>query len=437
VDRVEIRPGTVHASAGSVFELEARVRDKQGNVLAIADFAGLSVEWSSDWPSPETDVIEGPSRNPVIVHVPEASGGTLELTAEVTRSWTDSGGGEHTSRHTGRATIRISPGFAPGDDSDWLLMTHVDPNPPAAALVQAMDGNSPVMDWAVGVVGSARLGRNLTKNVDPSSRIPGLAVFARDRSAYAEADPWSSAVDVSSLPPKGARTLMVRVGLHDGTGTIPTDAVDLIERTDGLFGVNRVGIRLQHDATFLHGRQVDGVPYGIDSVTMACATTVVNDALSGPDGSEPYDVTDPAQAALYVLFVPSIGTGQGLSKRGWACEPEVAWESRVVYLAWQDSHETTVAHEIAHLLSFMDDYLQNHGHTKGWEGFDASNLMWGDESESDARARRHLTVGQVYRMNFHPHSWVNVRHPGGFTRDCDRNRTRSAECPALSADFGG
>jgi hypothetical protein len=430
VTGVEIRPATVYAAPQARFALEARVKNDDGLTVAVDPDIGITIEWSSL----ANGVFEDPSVNPVIVNVPDDPGNTFQVEVRVTRTERQ-GGVETVTEFTDAADIAIAPNLEQGDNSDWVFAEHVDGNQPALALIQGVDGVGPVEDWAVGVVGSVRLGRNLMNSGGAKSEI---AIFAQQRAMHLQPpdDPWTADPDqvdadpLPAAPPTGFREITVRVGLHEDTPASRNWASDQVKLAAGLLDRNRVGIALDYlEPPFLHSRRdpitQEPLPLGA-SPTAAC--DAVNNDLAG------FDVFDPADVALYILLVPSFATGG----RGWACDPTDDWESRVVYISLSEYTVTTLAHEIVHHLSQMAPHTIAHGHTTGVAGFDPSNLMWGFLSLEKANARDRLTAGQMYRMNVHPQSWLNLTLPLGMpiTRACQSDVIKGI-CPALAADLGG
>lgn len=110
----------------------------------------------------------------------------------------------------------------------------------------------------------------------------------------------------------------------------------------------------------------------------------------------------------------------------------------VIFISRSGSVPTTLAHELGHALNLRNAS----GHTDpsegnaGMESFGEDNLMysWAD----DQGERDHLSVGQVFRMNWDGESWLNegnVAQPVRPVIDCQDSATVAGACPKLSLDL--
>lgn len=451
VDSVRILPGTIHAAPGTVFSLTAVAKGYLGVPVTVPQSGKLGIEWSAS-----ASVFQDPHMNPVVITTPPNGSFTLE--ARVT-PLAGTGGPSVTSNVV---TVHVTPGAGTAltttgaDDSDWIEVEHIPGSAPAAVLVQASEGSTHLLDWAFGVVGSARLGRNL----DAGSSSQGeLAVFARDRAmelwppggppacgADPPTCPWTPTADhlvASPMEPTSARGLPLRaavVDLSEQVAGLPIEAwvegqaKQAFQRLNAL----RVGLDLEWSAAFehVHRDPETGAPAPVENPDVFCENI---DNHFGPSDS----VKDPLPM-LYVVFVPEIlvpsPTGAGWTRRtGYTCTPDPAWVSRVVLIGSLDYNITTLVHELGHVLSLNKSYLDGAGgHTNGRVGFEIGNIMHNTDALPYRASRNHLTLGQIYRMNAHPGSWLNTFLPDSLQklRDCPTDIGHGV-CPAMAADLGG
>lgn len=478
---VRVQPATIHASAGAVFTLTARAFQADSLPVAVPD-TDLAILWVSSTP-----VFANPGANPVTVVVPEAPGTTFTFRAKVTGPAPFVGlpPKEHESN---LVTVHVTPArsaaLESNGDSDWIQVEHVPGNPPAALLIQATDQGVEVADWPVGVVGSARLGRNLAPFTAPSlgagaaSVIQGvealqaaaatpvaeLALFAQDR--YMElwppggppgcrqpspACPWTDKVDDLIADPlawDGERILPIRAAMADLQATVAGMPIEAWVKSQAdqalaLFNANRAGLGHEWLGTFEHTiRDPDtGEPRPVEGPSATCS--MIDDYI-GPDYSVRHRSDLPKNVpALFVVWVPevlSVSPTPGVPptrQAGVACTPGADWVGRVVLMSLNDYNLTTLAHEIGHILSLSGHHLPS-GHTNGLKGFHRGNLMYSANTLATRQPRHHLTLGQLYRVNAHPASWLNVllSPADRRTRACARSVGRGA-CPALAADLDG
>lgn len=471
MEKVEVRPATILAQPGLVFSLEAVAKGPGGKALDLGTDPNLAIEWSA-----RPGVIADPADNPAIITVPDWPSEPLTIQAKVREL--DSG----RTLTSNPVVLRVSPLRGSSEAaalgaSDWALVEHMDKSPAAALLVQGTDGVTGLEDWAVGVVGSVRLEVNLSGAVVSGAGATNAAVgptkseavvFSHDRYPDAwRADPlqgfWTPATDeVPSDPMRsfgdfGAdyypRSLYVLGLVHDrsapkGGATMEDWAYDQIQRAFWMLNRNRAGIELDMDdpgGVLEHELKdpLTGAPIPVTSPGGTC--TDVNRYLPQDvdvNGNRTY-LVDGVPETLFVFFVPDIlftdpDGGQTQTRSGWACTPEVGWRGRVVFVSEAETSATTLAHELGHVLGLTLGQVEGvSGHVNSMEGFDGSNLMWSFSSGA-GRGRRHLTLGQMYRMNMDPESWLNLLLPVGdrVLRNCQFSAGRGV-CPALAADLGG
>lgn len=461
VDSVVVRPGTIHATAGSEFSLKAVAKGYLGLPVTVPAAPGLTIGWEVQGAS--SGVVQDAAANPAIVVAPQSPGTSFQLRARVTRArpgWPD----QDTWSHW--VTVNVTPDVTAAeggtDDSDWIRVEHIPGNPPAAVLVQAAEGSAEVADWAVGIVGAGRLGHDFQS---PGSATAGagyaaggtaagpseLAVFARDRAmelwppegppacrADPPACPWTQGMDFLVADPLDEplfRVLPLQAAVVDLSAQVAgvpvaTWAEGQAKQAFAMLNGLRAGIGLSWDTTFQHAlRDPDtGAPAPVENPDAVCGA--IDTYIS------PHSVRQPIPE-LFIVFVPGI-LGAAGPLTGFTCTPFVDWVGRVILISTNDYNVTTLVHEIGHVLSLNGSYLDGAGgHTNGRPGFDIGNLMDKTDYLPYRAARSHLTLGQLYRMNAHPHSWLNtILGTDLMTRSCATSPDRGV-CPALAADLGG
>ena len=75
----------------------------------------------------------------------------------------------------------------------------------------------------------------------------------------------------------------------------------------------------------------------------------------------------------------------------------------------------------------------DYGHTNTLAGFGRHNVLW----EGDDPARFHLSLGQVYRMNFDPSGFTSPSfpRPAALSAPCPASTSTTNVCPPLALDF--
>jgi hypothetical protein len=429
VEQVDVIPGTIHAAAGTSFQLEARVLSTAGRVIDIGDYPQITIEWTSTTPNLFVDA----TANPVLINVPNSPGTTItDIKAVVTRKvkrphWDD----VSVKENTPAAQIKIAPDrpeVGTPSNSDWFHVEYVPAQFPVVVLLDAGEGANCVGDLTLAVVQTAFLERNLIQTVVGCT--PEFAVFATGRemrfSDKASDIVWTANTDDEQtedpLPESAFRSVGVFIGIDQDTGQVVNWVSEEIKRVAAYLDTNRVGIRFFPAGVFVHGHME-----ALDQAT-ACKTETINAYLASD-----HDIT--LQPDLFVVFVPEI-TSQ---KQGFACLQVSGQVGRVIYLSWKQYLPTTAVHEVGHMLSLMAPWIgSGNGHANAIGSFRQDNLMW-NSTDLEIRAHRsRFSIGQIFRMNLHTESWLNriLDATQLMVRDC-QTATGAGVCPAIDKEPGG
>jgi hypothetical protein len=116
---------------------------------------------------------------------------------------------------------------------------------------------------------------------------------------------------------------------------------------------------------------------------------------------------------------------------GFSC-PRDASYGRIALVSKAFDGVTTLAHEIGHALGPWPawGHPDDPSNAAITADFDPANLMWGSELDWTAARRRHLTLGQIFRLTWASGAFVNK----AGALDCGTDFTVTAPCPRLSLD---
>lgn len=399
VASVEVIPASIQAPTGTPFELRARVRTTSGGVLPTE--LDLPVEWHGD------GVQFSPQKgNPTVAEVNAQAGATAKVWVSLHDHESDP------------VTIRVvGSGSASGVVTDRVKIWHGSEAAPSAVLIDAASATGWVDDLLIVAAASGALDANLT-----SGGIPEAAIFAADRAAYLEVGnetaPWTDQADELKRIDQLKPPLTVPMGLwiFVAGDAIREKIEQEVEFTSRIFAANRVGVKL--NPTVKAHEQVDAV---LPHAWTACELV-----------PEMYGV-DPSQGNLEVLYVADM---EG-DTRGIAC-PRDGQPGALVIIAWRGHPTTTLTHELAHVFSLGLGYLPCYGHTGSgiheFGGFDVDNIMWTYLYFTDKSNRRHLSLGQTYRMSLDAASWVNGSVRTGAVKVCQFHPDSIGPCPVLRLD---
>ncbi len=181
--------------------------------------------------------------------------------------------------------------------------------------------------------------------------------------------------------------LRVRVDAVDNPAQALTFAQLDLEAANAILAESRVGVAFEFT--------------DIATITPTGAGPVVADCLTGdeltPVGDQP--------ALLHVIYVSAMGGATGLT-----CAATDERPHATIYLSKRSYYAATLVHEMGHVLGLV---VPQRGHTEALPGFDGSNIMAGENWDTDPLGRQRLTVGQAFRMNADAGSWLNWATIGG------------------------
>ena len=242
----------------------------------------------------------------------------------------------------------------------------------------------------------------LVGDASPTSAPAGCAsevsVFSKDHAMWYEQNvspPWTPGVNKHQVNLEPMIEVDVNIWLvRTGASTCSSDpdqpacwSSDLDFAND-VFKNNRVGVKFKP-----HHKDLSGVSASATTIGTDCSTVV------GIQSSNWYH-----DGRLNVYYVGgAIGTGG----RGWQCSSaQVRADSNVIFIG-SNSKVSTLAHEIGHSYGLRPQHY----------GGSSNNVMYsGGGAERDT-----FQLGQVFRMNVHPGSMLNV--------NCvERWSTNSSDC---------
>src|SRR5439155_20039408 len=112
---------------------------------------------------------------------------------------------------------------------------------------------------------------------------------------------------------------------------------------------------------------------------------------------------------------------------GFTCPATNERPEPVIYLRAGARSESLLLHELGHALGLT---LPGSGHSDELAGFDGANVMAGGLVPKEEAWRSRLTVGQVFRMNAGPGSWLN------WANDRSGNPLRETAAPRVACQCG-
>jgi hypothetical protein len=317
---------------------------------------------------------------------------------------------------------------------DWVQLPHTIGGAPKAVLLDAK-GTTCLQDMLVGVAGDAGLGQNLLGDPLGDCGAPETAIFSVDYGMLFEAGqasagqavpPWTQGKDILERDPlPSVRTVPVHIRIRvkpgDQGAAEKESLTEVVQLASKIFREARTGIEFALDVDKNVG-SIDTGPSAAPFGSADCGDPVVMTSLG----------VDLSSKKLYVVYVPKISGGD----KGWACTRMPDQNAAVAVVAYAGRSPTTASHELGHLFG-LDAPLPKNGHTGGFteiHGFDHTNVMWVGENMDKTGARRHLSLGQAFRMNLDRHSWLVHQFNLSFQKSCQCNPYKAGECPVLFLD---
>jgi hypothetical protein len=273
----------------------------------------------------------------------------------------------------------------------------------------------------------------------PSAACPSEAtLFAKGHALSTTNLEWSTGDDENPLPMgQPLREIKVDVYLVASDSRGEAWARSDLLRARTVFDNNRAGL------TFVEGNFRTS-----SSLTPAEVDVIGNDCTQA-DALKLSSLY--ADDRINVYFVDAIGGDRGETPRGFNCfetgrAGNVDGAPNIIYISMHRHTPTTLAHELGHAFGLRGSA----GHTGAGPdeiseeeayipGFESTNIMWTGVDADKARAKKHFSLGQVFRMSADERSWLNrnAQSSGGPTaRRCHPSGVDNERpCPPLAFDF--
>jgi len=325
----------------------------------------------------------------------------------------------------------------PEECSDWITVVNASSALDAVGLMHAREWRLPdgSCAWVSGVrqdgIDDLRLlFPNLVK--DPSCR-PELAVFLPANAMV------SHTIDMEYVDYLHTNSVEVEATLqppweipvslwHEG-GLDGYDPAEEIARADQVFGglldggrSNRTGLRIKWARPQQDEGWTESTPEFqsvVGTVKAGCQAAVVGNRYVSTGSVNVYFLTAATASAAEWAFLET--------DRGTSCADGGTYF--IVLAPSLPYSPTSFAHHLGHALGL--------DHVSGADDLAWDNVMWSAPYPSGLEARSDLTLGQVYRMNVLPTSWLNLSvlsgRKGQSTVTCGG---ASGDCPAVGARVG-
>lgn len=409
---IEIVPRIVELgdpSIGTTFELEARLWEKSGaDRRSILPSDGHTPTWLN---LPSWLELTGQTGFRAVFRVKSTplANGTLEVEAD--------------GKVSPPASIRVPLPAITGEDR--LSTAYVGNRPPEVSIASgewSTPGHPCVTVHAF--VRRAMLGQRIQPC--PGEASGWVAVLSGDhREAMAPAT-WTSPPGSDDASPGQDPVLLLPVALRImAFDPLPADLVKLrdgvlgtaktdLDAANAVLAEARAGIRLE----------LDPARISIGSLTYRFVVRSCRDADA---------VQDDEAGVLTIYYVDEFATDRAVT-----CHWHEGRRQESIYVDRHKRVSTTLVHEIGHALGLN---LPRDGHTEVMREFDFTNIMMCCNVDQDRLARTRLTVGQLFRMNTDPGSWLNWAQAGGTgVRQGPRKQCQCGEkdpegiCPRLAED---
>jgi hypothetical protein len=313
---------------------------------------------------------------------------------------------------------------------DTIILDNATPGDgPVLAVDGQMAGGECVNDEMFEGIGPFTVGDLVTPTTCPAE----VVIFSKRR-ALTIADPaWTASPDQIQLKLSPAQqeveldAYVVAIGMRAENW-----ARNDLMRARTVYASNRVGLTFTESKFMTSSQLTEAEKKVIGDNCQQAKALKQNPSLYSPQ-------------RLNVYFVQAVVADEDDTWRGYNCFEKkppgnTAGAPNIIYISIARHSPTTLAHEIGHALSLQDP----EGHTGSShlleEDFDLTNIMWTDLDSREARAQKHFSLGQAFRMNIDKRSWLNrgaaaITPAGVKSRLCHENGATDARlCPRLAFD---
>jgi hypothetical protein len=329
----------------------------------------------------------------------------------------------------------LTDGTAPGNDTLRALFT-LDLLPNVAVVAGLRAGSPDCPESLFAFVRTSPLGQ-LQQICGTVADAGNAAVLAVNQGMSVWSQNWTPQDDAVSAPQSAIGLLPVSVwvairgsddldanGLTQLRQLARDFAHEEVRDANAILAVSRVGLQLDT----VGASQLVTDPDELNTIGINCwdADSIENSVTAG---------------VINIYLVDQLQDNY----RGLECARHQTRTHPAILLGWNNHATTVLVHEIGHALGLTfpgsgHPYDQGHAIIAG---FDITNVMTGYLDPTDARGRDRFTVGQAFRMNADPASWLNVaRRNGVLIRPllaprlyCQcRADTLASPCPGMRDD---
>jgi hypothetical protein len=256
----------------------------------------------------------------------------------------------------------------------------------------------------------------------------GAGVLAVDRRMMLKKEAWTPNPPDNIVQSETTldAPLSLRLALRVMVGDVSLGSLALTQLKDKVLQQAKEDVKASNH---LLAETRTGVQLIVDNEATALAADKV-DISSCADGDLKTSSGDTKSLLLHVYYVNSLGLG---AYRGLTCAWHSPRERDVIYVSYESHSPTTLVHELGHALGLT---LPGQGHADIIAGLDGSNIMTSGENDLDPGGRRHLAVGQVFRMNADSASWLN-RAVDAFNKPVRESTAPRGTCQCGATDPAG
>jgi hypothetical protein len=289
------------------------------------------------------------------------------------------------------AKITLMPAAVPGED---MVTASYQPDKPPEVVVTNGVPDSPGNACKVALsifVRRTTVGQ-LVKPCPYPDGVWGTALLSIDHRLEFAPVEWTSSdnsVQPSEVP---LRVLPLALHVMIGNSSLGPSALATLRDDVLLTAHKEIGA-----ASAILAETRAGIELKIASTSTESTSDRVD--ISGCDDGDTKTATLDDSGVLNVYYVDGSDFFRGLS-----CTWHQQRLQEVIYIFWEDHSPSTFIHELGHVLGLS---LPSLGHPDRVGGFDRTNVMTSGNDDYDPGGRTHLTVGQVFRMNATPGSWIN------------------------------